>query len=86
MGEKQHECLEKDGYVHKITVSELRVKISRWVSDAWKEVSRDREFMAGMFKKTGLSFELMGRKMVKWVSLMLRVLGFLSKVGFLFKK
>ena len=35
-------------------------QISRWVSDAWKEVSRDREFMVNTFRKTGLSLAIDG--------------------------
>ena len=58
--EKQHKLLAENGRVHKITASELRVKISKFVSQAWKEVVCEREFMRNTFRKTGLSLPIDG--------------------------
>jgi hypothetical protein len=58
--EKQCERLEKNYRVNKITVSQLRVLISKWVAEAWKEVLVDREFMIDTFRKTGLSLPIDG--------------------------
>ena len=43
-----------------INFSELRIFISKWVSEAWKDVSADREFMGNTFRKTGLSLAIDG--------------------------
>ena len=58
--EEQCEKLEKRGSVKKISVSQLRILISKWVSDAWKEVCAEKEFMVNTFRKTGLSLAIDG--------------------------
>ena len=57
---EQSKKLEKYGHVKKITVSELRVMITKWVAEAWREVSSDQKFMIDTFRKTGLSLAIDG--------------------------
>ena len=42
------------------TQSELRIKTTKWVGDAWEEVCKDVDFMKGTFIKTGLSVNING--------------------------
>lgn len=58
--EEQHAKFEAGKLVKKLTVSDLRLRISTWVSDAWSEVIQDTEFMANTFKNTGLSLPIDG--------------------------
>ena len=58
--ERQCEKLEKHGHVKKIRVPELRVLVSKWVSQAWKDVSADHQFMVDTFRRTGLSLAIDG--------------------------
>ena len=43
-------------------MSELRIKITKWVAQAWREVAADKNFMAQTFRKTGLSLPIDGSK------------------------
>ena len=58
--EKQHEKFEKFGRVDKITVSQLRVMITKFVAKAWINVSGDRTAMRRTFEKPGLSLAIDG--------------------------
>jgi len=63
--EKKHNSLEKNGSIHKITVSELRIKTSKWVSEAWKEISADRKFLPTLSGKLGCLSRLTAQRMAK---------------------
>lgn len=49
-----HDNLEQ--YVNRnFTASERRVLLTRWIGDAWEEVSSNKEMIARAFKKCGIS-------------------------------
>jgi hypothetical protein len=60
--DRQCKLLEENGRAKKINISQLRILISKWVGQAWAEVSADREFMIDTFRKTGLSLPIDGSK------------------------
>jgi hypothetical protein len=60
--DRQCKRLEENGRGSKITVSQLRILVSKWVGQAWQKVSADREFMINTFRKTGLSLPIDGSK------------------------
>ena len=51
---------EKGEEVHKITVSELRVLVARWLGEAWEKLPADKQAMVDTFEKTGLSLPIDG--------------------------
>ena len=58
--EKQHAKFEKGRRTKKLTTSDIRLAVSRWLADAWEEVIKDKQFMADTFKRTGLSLAIDG--------------------------
>ena len=59
-GRQTNAKFEKGGRTRKLTTSDIRLAVSRWVADAWEEVTKEKEFMANTFQRTGLSLAIDG--------------------------
>ena len=54
--ESQHMQDNLDGYLNgKITAGERRVLLSKWVGEAWEELSKNKDMIERSFKKCGIS-------------------------------
>ena len=58
--EAQSEKFEKGEEVHKITVGELRVMMTKWLAKSWERLVLDQQAMIDTFEKTGLSLPIDG--------------------------
>ena len=57
----QHMQENLDSYVHgRINASARRVLFTKWVGQAWEEVSADKEMIVRSFKKCGISVPIDG--------------------------
>ena len=58
--EDQSDKYDNGEDVHKITVGELRILLTKWVAKAWKNLLVDKQAMIDTFEKTGLSLPIDG--------------------------
>ena len=58
--EKQSDKFDQGEEVHKITVGELRILVTKWLGDAWEKLVADKQAMIDTFEKTGLSLPIDG--------------------------
>ena len=60
--EAQSDQYEKEELVHKISVGELRVLLTKWLAKSWERLVLDKQAMIDTFEKTGLSLPVDGSK------------------------
>ena len=60
--ETQSEKYEKGEEVHKITVGELRILVTKWLAKSWERLVSDKQAMIDTFEKTGLSLPIDGSR------------------------
>ena len=52
--------MRKGEELHKITVGELRVLVTKWLAKSWERLVLDKQAMIDTFEKTGLSLPIDG--------------------------